>query len=74
MEFWFSEIHTPNVKLSIRVDKQLYSGQSEFQRIDVLETTEFGKVLVVEGKRSNIKLTVPEDYAMLNMSLGVQPD
>lgn len=33
-----------------------------------------GKVLVVEGKRSNIKLTVPEDYAMLNMSLGVQPD
>ncbi len=29
-----------------------------------------GKVLVVEGKRSNIKLTVPEDYAMLNMSLG----
>ena len=32
-----------------------------------------GKVLVVEGKRSNIKLTVPEDYAMLNMSLGVRP-
>ncbi len=29
-----------------------------------------GKVLVVEGKRSNIKLTVPEDYALLNMSLG----
>ena len=33
-----------------------------------------GKVFVVEGKHSNIKLTVPEDYAMLNMSLGVQPD
>ena len=24
-----------------------------------------GKVLVVEGKRDNIKLTVPEDYLML---------
>ena len=25
-----------------------------------------GKVLVVEGKRDNIKLTVPEDYRMLS--------
>ncbi len=24
-----------------------------------------GRVLVVEGKRDNIKLTVPEDYLML---------
>ena len=24
-----------------------------------------GRVLVVEGKRDNIKLTVPEDYMML---------
>ncbi len=26
MEFWFSEEHTPNVKFSIRVDRQLYSS------------------------------------------------
>ena len=38
MELWFREAHTPNVKLSIRVDKQLYSGQSEFQRIDVFDS------------------------------------
>ena len=25
MEFWFSEFHTPDVKHSIRVNKQLYS-------------------------------------------------
>ena len=30
MEYWFSELQTPNVKLSIRVDRQLYSGRSEF--------------------------------------------
>ena len=46
MEIWFSDEHTSNVKLSIRVDKQLFSGQSEFQRIDVLESREFGKILV----------------------------
>mgnify|MGYP000231906502 FL=1 len=43
MEMWFSDEHTDNVKLSIRVDKQLFSAQSEFQRIDVLESKEFGK-------------------------------
>ena len=36
MEFWFSEFHTPDVKHSIRVNKQLYSRQSDYQRIDYL--------------------------------------
>ncbi len=49
MEFWFSEKHTPNVKMSIRVDRQLYSGQSEFQRIDVFESPEFGRFLTLDG-------------------------
>ena len=49
MEFWFSELQTPNVKLSIRVDRQLYSGKSEFQRIDVFESPEFGRFLTLDG-------------------------
>lgn len=49
MEFWFSENHTENVKLSIRVDKQLFSQQSEFQRIDVFESPEFGRFLTLDG-------------------------
>ena len=49
MEYWFSEMHTPNVKLSIRVDKQVYSGRSEFQRIDVFDSPEFGRFLVLDG-------------------------
>lgn len=44
MDLWFSEKQTNNVKFSIRVDKQLYSGQSEFQRIDVFESPEFRKI------------------------------
>ena len=31
MEMWFSEFHTPDVKHSIRVNRQLYSKQSEYQ-------------------------------------------
>ena len=49
MELWFSEQHTPNVKLSIKVDKQLFSEQSEFQRIDIFESREFGRFLILDG-------------------------
>ena len=49
MEMWFSDVHTPNVKLSIRVDEQLFSANSELQRLDVLSSREFGKILVVDG-------------------------
>lgn len=49
MELWYSERHTPNVKLSIKVDRQLYSVKSEFQRIDVLESLEFGRFLTIDG-------------------------
>lgn len=49
MEFWFSEMHTQNVKFSIRVDEQLYSGQSEFQKIDVFDSREFGRFLTSDG-------------------------
>ncbi len=49
MDFWFSEMHTNNVKMSIRVEKQLFSGTSDFQRIDVFESEEFGRFLTSDG-------------------------
>lgn len=49
MELWFSEQHTPNVRLSIRTDRQIYSAQSEFQRIDVFDSPEFGRFLTLDG-------------------------
>ena len=55
MEFWFSEFHTPDVKHSIRVNKQLYSKQSDYQRIDIFETPEFGRVLTLDGNEMCIR-------------------
>ncbi len=68
MELWFSEPHTPNVKLSIRVDKQLYSGESEFQRIDVYESPEFGRFLVLDGY---IMLTEKDEFIYHEMIVHV---
>jgi spermidine synthase len=59
MELWFSEHHTPDVKLSLRVNQQLYSKQSEFQRIDIFDTPEFGRVLSLDG---NIMLTERDEF------------
>ena len=42
-------MHTNNVKISIRVEKQLFSGTSDFQRIDVFDSVEFGRFLTSDG-------------------------
>ena len=49
MELWYTEEHSPNVRFSIKIDRQLYSGQSDFQRIDVLQSQEFGRILTLDG-------------------------
>ena len=49
MQLWFTEKHTPNVRFSIKVDRQLYSGKSEFQRIDIFDSREFGRFLTLDG-------------------------
>lgn len=49
MELWFSEYHTKNVKLSARINKQLFSGESEYQHIDVFDSEEFGKFVALDG-------------------------
>ena len=49
MQLWFTERHTANAQFSIKVDRQLYCGQSEFQRIDVFDSAEFGRFLTLDG-------------------------
>ena len=49
MDYWFGELHTNNVKICIRINEQLFSDTSEFQRIDVFDSPEFGKFLTSDG-------------------------
>ncbi len=75
MELWFSEEQTPNVKLSIRVDRQLYSAQSEFQRIDIFHSPEFGRFLTLDGY---MMLTEKDEFIYHEMithpALAVHPN
>ena len=63
-----SEFHTPDVKHSIRVNKQLYSKQSDYQRIDIFETPEFGRVLTLDG---NVMLTERDEFIYDEMIVHV---
>ena len=75
MEMWFSEFHTPDVKHSIRVNRQLFSRQSDYQRIDIFETPEFGRVLTLDG---NVMLTERDEFIydemIVHVPMAVHPN
>ena len=49
MELWYTENQTENIKFSARVKETLFSKKSDFQQIDVIDTYELGRVLVIDG-------------------------
>ncbi len=48
-DVWYRELHDGQSGLTIKVKRILESTESQFQRIDVLDTVDFGKVLVLYG-------------------------
>lgn len=49
MDLWFTEEHSENARFSIKVDKQIFTKESKFQRIDIFESYEFGRFLTLDG-------------------------
>ncbi len=48
-EKWFHESLFSSVKLGIKVRQPIVSEKSRYQRIDILDTYKFGRVLVLDG-------------------------
>lgn len=75
MELWFTEKHTENVKFSIKIKKHLVSEQSEYQKIDIMDSYEFGRILVLDGY---LMLTEKDEsiyHEMItHVPLSVNPD
>lgn len=59
MDLWFSEKHTDDVKLSIKIKQQLVHEVSPFQEIDIFDSVEFGRILVLDGY---LMLTEKDEY------------
>lgn len=49
MSEWYDEVFRDRVRFGLKVDSVLFSGHSEHQRIEVLDTPQFGRVLVLDG-------------------------
>lgn len=49
MELWFTEKQTPNLGITCKIDRSLHHEKTPYQCIDVLETRQFGKMLLLDG-------------------------
>ncbi|OEU74775.1 MAG: spermidine synthase [Desulfuromonadales bacterium C00003068] len=49
MELWYTEKHSENVGITMKVSHSLFSGKSEFQQLEIVETLEYGKMMLLDG-------------------------
>lgn len=75
MELWFTEKHTENAAFSIKLKNQLFSEESEFQKVDVFDTYEFGKLLTIDGL---VMVTEKDEFVyhdmIVHVSMGTNPN
>jgi spermidine synthase len=48
MGLWYDETFDDQIRLGLRVEETLFSGQSPYQKVEVIDTTRFGRVLVLD--------------------------
>ena len=74
MDLWFSEYHQDGVKLSINVDREIVSCQSDYQNIGLFDSKEFGRILTLDGQLIN---TEKDEFfyseMMVHVPMAVQP-
>ncbi|MEW5954659.1 MAG: polyamine aminopropyltransferase [Bacillota bacterium] len=64
MEVWFTEKQTPNLAISCRVTRVLCSEQTPFQKLAVVDTAEFGRMLLLDNV---IQTTVRDEFVYHEM-------
>ena len=46
---WYTERHTPHAGLTVEVGGRLFDAHSAYQHVEVLDTLEFGRMLLLDG-------------------------
>ena len=49
MTDWVDETYGNRTRFGVRITRELYHAQSEFQSIDIVESVQFGKALMLGG-------------------------
>jgi len=72
---WFTEYHTGNAGLTLRISCHLARRQSPFQLIEIFNSVEYGRMLTLDGL---VMLTERDEYVyhemMVHIPLLIHPD
>lgn len=49
MELWYTEKQTERFGITAKIKETLHTEQTDFQKLDMIDTEEFGKMLVLDG-------------------------
>lgn len=64
MELWYTEKHTPFSGLTIKVKQTLHKQKSNYQDLTILQTEEYGRVMLLDGL---IMLTEKDEFVYHEM-------
>lgn len=64
MEMWYTEKHTDSTGITMKVKETLFTDKSEFQELAILDTVEYGKVMLLDGL---VMLTEKDEFVYHEM-------
>ena len=64
MELWFTEYQTPTLGITCKTKKTLHREKTEYQERAVIETEQFGRMLLLDGI---IQTTVADEFVYHEM-------
>jgi spermidine synthase len=59
MELWYTEKQTQNLGITCKVDRTLHVERSQYQDIALIETKQFGRMLVLDG---TVQTTIEDEF------------
>jgi spermidine synthase len=64
MDFWFTETVNDSVGNTIKVKERIFSGRSDYQKVEILDTYQYGRTLILEG---SVQLTEKDEFTYHEM-------
>jgi spermidine synthase len=64
MELWYTEKQTPNVGITCKVSKTYHTEKTDYQDLALIETEQFGRMLVLDG---TVQTTIKDEFVYHEM-------
>ncbi|WP_010243594.1 polyamine aminopropyltransferase [Acetivibrio cellulolyticus] len=64
MDLWYTEFQTPNVGITCKTKKTYHTEKTEFQDLALIETEQFGRMLVLDG---TVQTTIGDEFVYHEM-------